>query len=77
MNPKIKIHSSLIKKRFRMLFEKYLNDIKKENYDSVIFSTFLKDMSENYFKNHVEVEIVRDFIAGMTDQYFLRQSLND
>ena len=77
MNPKIKIHSSLIKKRFRMLFEKYLNDIKKENNDSVIFSTFLKDMSENYFKNHVEVEIVRDFIAGMTDQYFLRQSLND
>ncbi len=77
MNPKIKIHSSLIKKRFRMLFEKYLNDIKKENYDSVIFSTFLKDMSENYFKNHVEAEIVRDFIAGMTDQYFLRQSLND
>tara|TARA_Y100000294_G_scaffold89042_1_gene83086 strand:+ start:31036 stop:32166 length:1131 start_codon:yes stop_codon:yes gene_type:complete len=77
MNPKIKIHLSLIKKRFKILFEKYLNDIEKENYDSVIFSTFLKDMSENYFKNHVEVEIVRDFIAGMTDQYFLRQSLND
>ena len=77
MNPQIKIHLSLIKKRFKMLFEKYLNDIEKENYDSVIFSTFLKDMSENYFKNHVEVEIVRDFIAGMTDQYFLRQSLND
>ncbi|MFQ5484206.1 MAG: deoxyguanosinetriphosphate triphosphohydrolase family protein [Desulfobacterales bacterium] len=76
-NPKIKIHSSLIKKRFRMLFEKYLNDIKKKNYDSVIFATFLKGMSENYVKNHSEAEIVRDFIAGMTDQYFLKQSLKD
>jgi len=76
-NPKIKIHSSLIKKRFRMLFEKYLNDIKKKNYDSVIFATFLKGMSENYVKNHVEAEIVRDFIAGMTDQYFLKQALKD
>ncbi len=77
MNPKIKIHSSLIKKRFRLLFEKYLNDIKRKNYDSVIFSTFLKGMSENYLKNHVEAEIVRDFIAGMTDKYFLKQSLKD
>lgn len=76
-NPKIKIHSSLIKKRFRILFEKYLNDIKKKNYDSVIFATFLKGMSENYVKNHSEAEIVRDFIAGMTDQYFLKQSLKD
>jgi len=30
-------------------------------------------MSEDYTKNHCKAEIVRDFIAGMTDKYFLRQ----
>jgi dGTPase len=30
-------------------------------------------MSEHYVQGHREEEIVRDFIAGMTDQYFLRQ----
>jgi len=30
-------------------------------------------MSENYRNDHRKEEIVRDFIAGMTDQYFLRQ----
>jgi len=39
----------------------------------VIFTGFLKDMSENYIENHNKEEIIRDFIAGMTDQYFLRQ----
>ena len=73
MNPKIKTHTSIIKKLFNMLFEQYLKDIETENRSSVIFTGFLKDMSEDYIADHCEEEIVRDFIAGMTDQYFLRQ----
>jgi len=73
MNPKIKKHLDTIKKLFEMLFEKYLNDLENENHSSVIFTRFLKDMSENYLNNHSKEEIVRDFVAGMTDQYFLRQ----
>ena len=73
MNPEIKKHTALIKKLFTILFEKYLDDIEAENRTSVIFTGFLKDMSENYIKNHCKEEIVRDFIAGMTDHYFLRQ----
>jgi dGTPase len=73
MNPKIKKHLGTIKKLFEMLFEKYLNDLENENHSSVIFTRFLKDMSENYLINHSKEEIVRDFVAGMTDQYFLRQ----
>jgi dGTPase len=34
---------------------------------------YLKDISEEYMINHRKEEMVRDFIAGMTDQYFLRQ----
>jgi dGTPase len=73
MNPEIKKHTALIKKLFAMLFEKYLDDIETENRTSVIFTGFLENMSEDYIKTHCEEEIVRDFIAGMTDHYFLRQ----
>ena len=73
MNPKIKTHTATIKKLFEILFEQYFNDIETENRSSVIFNGFLKDMSEDYINNHSKEEIVRDFIAGMTDQYFLRQ----
>jgi len=72
MNPKIKSHTDTIKKLFAILFERFLNDIEKENRSSVIFTSFLADMSDNYIENHNSAEIVRDFIAGMTDQYFLR-----
>jgi dGTPase len=77
MNPKIKKHTDTIKKLFEMLFEKYLDDIEKENRASVIFKGFLEDMSEDYIQNHCKEEIVRDFVAGMTDQYFLRQCPED
>jgi len=77
MNPKIKTHTAAIKKLFEMLFEQYLNDIETENRSSVIFNGFLEDMSEDYIETHCKEEIVRDFIAGMTDQYFLRQCPQD
>ena len=73
MNPKIKTHTGVIEKLFAMLFEKYLNDIEIENRSSVIFTGFLENMSEDYIENHCKEEIVRDFVAGMTDHYFLRQ----
>ena len=72
MNPKIKRQTDIIKKLFGILFERFLDDIEKENRTSVIFTSFLEDMSQDYIANHNCAEIVRDFIAGMTDQYFLR-----
>ncbi len=77
MNPKIKKHSGTIKKLFKMLFETYLEDIETENRSSVIFTGFLENMSEDYLDDYQKEEIVRDFIAGMTDQYFLRQCPED
>jgi len=77
MNPKIKKKTDIIKTLFGILFEKYLDDIENENRSSMIFKGFLEDMSEDYIQNHRNEEIVRDFIAGMTDQYFLRQCPED
>ena len=73
MNTKIKQHSSVIKNLFEMLFIKYLNDLENNNRSSVIFTNFLQDISDDYLANYTNEEIVRDFIAGMTDQYFLMQ----
>ena len=73
LNPRIKVHSSKLKRLFDVLFERYLNDIKRKNMSSVIFSQFLNGMSPSYTEAHSSAEIVRDFIAGMTDAYFLSQ----
>jgi len=72
-NPEIKKHLDRIRDLFELLFDTYLKDIENQNHRSVIFHGFLSDMSENYVDGHTKEEIVRDFIAGMTDQYFLRQ----
>ncbi len=71
MNPRVKKHYQSIAVLFPYLFEKFSNDIEKENRESLIFSNFLEDMSPEYTENHRPEEIVRDFIAGMTDRYFL------
>jgi dGTPase len=73
MNPLIKQHSETISRLFAHLFERYLNDLEKENRNSKIFTGFLADMSDAYIEQHRPPEIVRDFIAGMTDRYFLLQ----
>ncbi len=73
MNPSIKRHTDAIRRLFRMLFERYLEDLRTGNRSSVIFRGYLRDMDERYTGSHGGPEIVRDFIAGMTDRYFLLQ----
>jgi dGTPase len=72
-NPRIKKHTRTIRKLFKCLFEKFLEDIRIENQSSVIYERFLDGMSDSYTASHRPAEIVRDFVSGMTDQYFLRQ----
>lgn len=73
MNPTIKRHLERIGELFRELFDRCLEDLTKNKRNSVIFESFLKDMDEGYLADHRPPEIVRDFIAGMTDRYFLEQ----
>jgi dGTPase len=77
LNPKIKAHSSKLNSLFGLLFERYLTDIRRKDMSSVIFSHFLNGMSVSYTETHSSAEIVRDFIAGMTDAYFLSQCPDD
>ncbi len=73
-NPVIKKHLSSIEDIFSFLFEKHLTTLEKENEESDIFSYFLNGMSIQYRENTSNPEIVRDYISGMTDSYFIRQA---
>ena len=73
LNPLIKQYTDKIRDLFDWLFNKYLSDIEKNNQSSPIFTGYLSDMSEEYLVYHKPAEIVRDFISGMTDHYFLHQ----
>ena len=70
---KVKEQTSKVRLMFELLFEKYLNDLEKGNEDSDIFTGFLEGMAPEYKEKTPLAGIVRDFIAGMTDEYFLNQ----
>jgi dGTPase len=72
-HPRAKHQTHKLGLMFRLLFEKYYEDLRTGDERSVIFREFLDGMSEEYRGNTPPAMIVRDFIAGMTDDYFLRQ----
>ncbi len=76
-NPAIKHHLTGIEDIFKYLFDQYLTDLDSDNRESVIFSEFLEGMAGEYRAAHSPGEIVRDFISGMTDSYFIRQAPPD
>ena len=59
-------------KGMRKIFDRYLNDIKCKNKNSVIYN-FLADQSSEYLVNTNDKRKVIDFIAGMTDEMFIRE----
>ncbi len=65
--------TSKIELMFRLLFERYNEDLETENDKSEIYGEFLKGMSEEYREETPKPGIIRDFMAGMTDEYFLDQ----
>ncbi len=71
-NPKRLGEKSKIEEMYRTLFEKFLNDLKHKNKDSKIYEHFveIKKINREYVENSSYAEIVRDYIAGMTDRYF-------
>ena len=70
---KVKRETAKVKHMFELLFEKYLLDLDKGDKASDIFKEFLDGMSPEYGTDTPSAGIVRDFIAGMTDDYFLAQ----
>ena len=73
-NPAIKHHLGSIGAIYDHLFGQYMADLETGNRASAIFTQFLSDMSDTYCQTHTFPQMVRDFISGMTDSYFIRQA---
>ena len=56
---------------FNLLFDKYLEDIEYNKKDSEIFTDFLNTKNDEFINNTVPKRRVIDFLAGMTDEYFM------
>ncbi|MCD6262459.1 MAG: HD domain-containing protein [Deltaproteobacteria bacterium] len=72
-NHRIKYQNPKIRLMFELLFKTYLKALETGDKTSAIYSGFLDGMSEEYKETTPLPGIVRDFIAGMTDKYFLTQ----
>ncbi len=62
-----------LKEMFQTLYNTYLKDIETNNMDSPINYSYLKHMVDDYKNNNTAKRIVIDYIAGMTDEYFIKE----
>jgi dGTPase len=73
-NREIKAQSAKVRRMFALLFEAFLDDLKSDRKQSRIFTNYIASFTDDRWKRYVqgtsEPEIVRDFIAGMTDEFF-------
>ena len=74
MNASIKRDLPKIQNCYRVLFETYVDDVKKQKRESAIFQEKLNTMAPGYLESEPAAVKVRDFIAGMTDDYFLKEA---
>jgi len=72
-DPRIKAETDKIESLFASLFTRFLQDVALDNRRSPIWVDFLLQMDPVYLEIHQPAEMVRDFLASMTDAYFLRQ----
>jgi dGTPase len=73
-NPRIKAETPKIESLFHQLFARFLADVEAGREDSLIWTDFLATMDPDFRDNRGPAEIVRDFLASMTDANFLRTS---
>lgn len=71
-HPKLKVESSKIKRGYRLLFEWLLEDFQQRKEQSYLWSHFLHKRTETYLKLTSPVQMVIDYVAGMTDSFFVR-----
>jgi dGTPase len=74
-NKKLTSEREKVRQMYATLFATYLNDLEEELPDTKIFTDFIDTswISQNYLSSATLPELVRDFIAGMTDRYFAKR----
>ena len=71
-HPKLKRESKKIQFSYRILFETLLNDLDKHKEQSYTWKNYVYNKSERYISNTTPVKMIVDFIAGMTDRFFIK-----
>ena len=61
------------KKMFKTVFESSLRAIDTKNRNHGIYKYFLDDMNLEYISKNNNVRMVTDYIAGMTDDFFISE----
>lgn len=72
VHPRLKIESSKIKQSYRILFEWLLNDLRSKYEQSYLMKYYLHKRSEKYLSQTSPVQMVVDYISGMTDTFFIK-----
>ncbi len=74
-NRKLTSEQDKIRQMFATLFARYLEDLERRDTKTRIYSDFINTgwTSRNYLETAKPAELVRDFIAGMTDWYFAKR----
>lgn len=74
-NPKLTAEREKIVFMYRVLFEKYCDDIETGRRDSRVFAEFIDSpwVNREYVRSTAPAGLVRDYISGMTDRYFRKR----
>ncbi|NLL61875.1 MAG: HD domain-containing protein [Candidatus Atribacteria bacterium] len=79
-NKILKRERGKIREAFFFLFEHFRKDIKKGNYNSIVFQEWIwnrgEDRGSKYLSDYSPEEVVIDYLASMTDRYFLNAYTN-
>ncbi len=72
IQPKLKVESGKVKQSYRFLFETLLQGLEKQREESYIWKNYASNKPEDYLSKTTPVQIVVDYISGMTDSFFVR-----
>lgn len=71
-HPKLKVESEKIQTSYQILFDFLLRDYDKKGESSYLWTHFLFNKDREYVKSSTPARLVIDYIAGMTDNYFVQ-----
>ncbi len=72
-HPRIKTEHRKIAAAFDLLFERYLDDLNRKERSSPVYADFLDHLDPAYPQKFPPAAVVRDFLASMTDEFFLKR----
>ncbi len=79
-NKLLKREREKIRKAFLFLFDYFVRDVKEKKFDSIVFQEWIfnrgEDKGAQYLRAYSSEEVVVDYLASMTDRYFLKAYRN-